>query len=142
MEDNLIVGDVKAIDNTITALKNNGLILKVVEGLQDYLSCEIKFSEDKKRAWLGQPYLIKNMEKKFGEFIQDVWSHKTTGMTKFLIIRPTVNSEKISAEDQWVYQLGVGILLNLVTHSCYDLANVTRELSKVQTLQTTKNFYV
>ena len=43
-----------AIDDSISALKNNMLILKVMEGLQDYLSCKIKFSKDKKRAWLGQ----------------------------------------------------------------------------------------
>ena len=45
-----MVGDVKVIDNAIIALKNYGLVLKVMEGLQDYLSCEIKFSRDKKRA--------------------------------------------------------------------------------------------
>ena len=56
-----------AIDDATEILKSNGLILKFVEGLQDYLSCKIKFSRDKRRAWLGQPHLIKNMEKKFDE---------------------------------------------------------------------------
>ena len=92
-----------------------------MEGLQDYLSCKIKFLKDKKRAWLGQPHLIKNMEKKFGEHIQDILSHKTPGMPKFLI----------SAKHQQEYQLGVGILLYLVKHLHPDLANTTRELSKV-----------
>ena len=41
-----------AIDDAIEALKNKGLVLKIVEGLQDYLSCKIKFSKDRKRAWL------------------------------------------------------------------------------------------
>ena len=48
-----------AIDNSIEALKSKGLVLKIVEGLQDYLSCKIKFSGDKKRARLGQPNLKK-----------------------------------------------------------------------------------
>ena len=52
VNDNLMVGNMKAIDETIAALKNNGLVLKVVQGLQDYLSCEIKVSENKQRAWL------------------------------------------------------------------------------------------
>ena len=38
VDDNLMIDDVKAIDNAITALKENGLVLKKVEGLQDYLS--------------------------------------------------------------------------------------------------------
>ena len=34
-------------------------------------------------------------------------------------------------EDQWEYWLGVSVLLYLVKHSCLDLANMTRELLKV-----------
>ena len=50
-------------------------------------------------------------------------------MPKYLIVRPMVESEKFSPEDQEEYWSGVGMLLYLVTHSCPDLANV-RELSK------------
>ena len=55
-----MVGDIKAIDNVIGALKEKKLVLKIVQVLQDYLSCEIKFSTDKKRSWLGQLHLTKN----------------------------------------------------------------------------------
>ena len=64
IDDNLLVVDIKAIDDAIIAFKNNGLVLKVVERLQDYLPCEIQFSTEKKGAWLGQSHLIKNIEKK------------------------------------------------------------------------------
>ena len=80
VNDNLMIGNMAAIDDAIEALKNKGLVLKIVEGLQDYLSCKIKLSEDKKRVWLWQPHLIKTIEKKFGELMQDVHSHKTLGM--------------------------------------------------------------
>ena len=53
IDDNLILGKMVAIDDAIADLKSKRLMLKIVEGLQDYLS---------KRAWLGQPYLIKNRE--------------------------------------------------------------------------------
>ena len=62
--------------------------------------------------------------------MQDVWSHKTPGTPKFLIMRPILDNEKISAKDQEEYQSGVGMLLNLVKHFCPDLANTTRELAK------------
>ena len=52
INDNLIIRNVATIDNMIETLKNKGLVLKIVEGLQDYFSCEIKFSDDKNRAWL------------------------------------------------------------------------------------------
>ena len=39
--------------------------------------------------------------------------------------------KKISMEDQQKYLSGVGMLLCVVKHSCPNLANTTRELSKV-----------
>ena len=38
LDDNLMVGDIAAIDDAIVALKSKGLIRKIMEGLQDYLS--------------------------------------------------------------------------------------------------------
>ena len=64
IDNNLMVGDIEAIDEPILALEENGLVLKIMEGLQDYLSCKIRFSKNKKRAWLGQPHLIENLCKK------------------------------------------------------------------------------
>ena len=63
--------------------------------------------------------------------MQDVWSHKTPGMLKFLIVWPMIDSEKISTKDQQEYWLGVDMLLYLVQHLCPNLANATRELLKV-----------
>ena len=118
------------IDDAIEVLKTKGLVLKIVEGLQDYLSWKIKFAPDKNRAWFGQSHLTKNSKKKFGKHMQDVQSHKTPGMPKFLIVRPMVKSKKISAKDQQDYWSGVGMLLYLVNHSCPILASATKELSK------------
>ena len=40
IDDNLIIGDMAAMDDAIAWQKSNGLVLKIVEGLQDYLSCK------------------------------------------------------------------------------------------------------
>jgi hypothetical protein len=34
----------------------------MTEDPKDYLSCELIFSEDKSKAYLGQPHLIKKLE--------------------------------------------------------------------------------
>ena len=70
------------------------------------------------------------MEKKFGKLVQNIPSHKTPGMPKFLIVRPMVKSKKISMEDQQDYHLGIGMLLYLVKHLHPDPAIMTRELLK------------
>ena len=72
VDDNPMIGNMAATDDAIETLKSKGLVLKIVEGLQHYLSCNIKFSSDKKGGWLGQPHLIKNMEKKLGKLVQDI----------------------------------------------------------------------
>ena len=125
-----MIGDINSIDDKVTALKENGLVLKIMEGLQDYLSCKIKFSTDKKRAWLGQPHLIKNLKNEFGQYLQEICNYKMPGMPKFMTVRPKVESKKISVEDQQDYWLSVGMLLYLVNHLHPNLANATSALSK------------
>ncbi len=41
VDDNLIVGNPEAIEDTIEQLKKNGFVVKVEDDLKDYLSCEI-----------------------------------------------------------------------------------------------------
>ena len=40
IDDSLMVGNIATINDAIEVLKSRGLTLKIVEGLQDYLSCE------------------------------------------------------------------------------------------------------
>ena len=100
-----------------------------MEWLQDYLSWKIKFSNNKKRAWLGQPHLIKKFENKFGGLVNEIRSHKTPGTSKFLIVKPTEEIKKILIKDQQKYWSDIGMLFYLVKHLRPDLANATRELS-------------
>ena len=47
------------------------------------------------------------------------------------MIRPSSEEEKLGTEEQTEYRSGVGSLLYLLKHSCPDLSNSVRELSKV-----------
>ena len=51
-------------------------------------------------------------------------------MPQFLMVRPMLESKKISLEEQSKCQSGVIMLLYLVKHSIPKIANMTRELSK------------
>ena len=61
----------------------------------------------------------------------DLRMYKTAGTPGFRTICPSDDEEKISNSDQSLYRSGVGMLLYLVKHSRPDIANATRELSKV-----------
>ena len=86
LDKNLMIEDVAVIDSAITALKENKLVLKIVEGLQDYLFHGVKFSMDKKWAWLWQPHVIKSLVKKFGNHVKNIHCHKAPGMPTFLLL--------------------------------------------------------
>ena len=77
IDDKLMIGNTAAIDEMVKLLQTNGLVLKVVDGLQDYLSRKIKFLHHKKKGWLGQPYLLKEMSYEDSKY-------KTPGTTKIL----------------------------------------------------------
>ncbi len=67
----------KVIDDTITKIKAAGFSVKVEDGLKDYLSCNIAFNKQQKKAWLGQSHLIKNLVQKFGELVTGMQRYRT-----------------------------------------------------------------
>ena len=123
--DNIMIGSPEATDEAVEQLKKDGLVLKVMESAQDYLSLEIQFSDYEMKALLGEPFMIKSLEKKFDEQVMKDQSPKTPGMPKFLIVRPIVDAENLSVEDQKLFQSRMGIIQYPVKHSRPDIANAT-----------------
>jgi hypothetical protein len=127
----LCVGDKEAIDDTVKQLQEKGFTMKIEENLTDYLSCNIEFRDGGKKAWLGQPHLIKNLKNSFGEMVKGLQKYLTPGTPGQGMIRPQEDVEKVPDEDHKAYRSGVGMLLYLVKHSRPDIANAVRELSKL-----------
>ena len=104
--------------------------MKVEDDLSNYLSCKIIFDKEKKKAWLGQPHLIKNLETKFGASVNGLQRYGTPGTPGQGIRRIVDGPGKLSVDDHKAYRSGVGMLLYLVKHSRPDITNAVRELSK------------
>ena len=131
VDDSLVIGDTKAIDDALDDLKKRGLVLKIAGSLKDYLSCEITFSEDGKQAWVHQPHLLKKLEGKFGKMVMDLQEYRTPGTPGHTIMRNPENVTRVTEEEQALFRSGTGMLLYLVKYSRPDIANAVRELSKV-----------
>ena len=129
VDDCLMVGTEEILEESIHSLKRF-FKLKVEDELRDHLSCEIVFSENKNKAWIGQPHLIKKLEKKFGDLVRAKYDYKTPGTPGFGIRLTKEDENGLTEEDQKIYRSGVGMLLYLVKHSRPDIANPVRELSK------------
>ena len=140
VDDNLLIGDPPAIQEAIQDLKEKGLVLKIDDNLNDYLSWDIRFSDEKDRAWIGQPHLIANLQDKFGEKVNKLRKYVTPGTPSLSIVRNPLQEVSISKDDHKLYRSGVGMLLYLVKYSRPDIANPVRELSKVLDSPTPASF--
>ena len=69
IDDLLIVGKPETNENTINDLMQYFDIKKPTT-LDDYLGVQVIKSEDKKRAWLGQPTIIDASTKKYGKEVE------------------------------------------------------------------------
>jgi len=76
-DDNLCVGHKAAFKEFVILFQDNGLVINVSESLSNYPSCLNASLDDGKKAWTGQPHLIKKLEKKFGEMIVSMQSYGT-----------------------------------------------------------------
>ncbi len=110
VDDGLCVGNKPALRQFFDQLREKSLELKVTEDMEDYLSCQVLFSKDKKKAWLGQPHMVKKILSSFGKLVEDVRVPTTAGPPGITIVRPTAEMETVTPELQKLYRSGVGML--------------------------------
>ena len=126
VDDSLLVGHEKAIQQAIDDLQKEGFDLSLDGSLDDYFSCQITLK--KGLAWIHQPHLITKLSEKFGKFTNNLQVYRTPGTPGLGTLR---NSESVvDIEKHKIYRSGVGMLLYLVKYSRPDIANAVRELSK------------
>jgi len=130
VDDNCTVGDKAAIEQVLEEIKSHGFNITVDQKLTDYLSCEIKFSKDRKKAWIGQPHMVKKIRKTFEEEVKGMQKYRTPGTPGQGLVRVTDPKEKLDDDLHSRYRTGVGMLLFMIKHSRPDLANCVRELTK------------
>jgi hypothetical protein len=130
IDDCFTVGTKLAISKTLQEIEGHGLSLTVEKELKDYLSTEIALSKDRKKAWIGQPHMVKKIEKVFGDEVKGLQKYKTPGTPGHGLVRPKTEEEKIPKEKHSRYRSGVGMLLYLIKQSRPELGNAVRELTK------------
>jgi Reverse transcriptase (RNA-dependent DNA polymerase)/gag-polypeptide of LTR copia-type len=130
VDDNLCIGNREALDQMLKEIVQYGLNITVENELTDYLSCEIRFNQERTKAWIGQPHMVKKLEKTFGDEVKGLQRYKTPGTPGQGLIRAKTDDDKIPVEQQSRYRTGVGMLLYLIKHSRPDICNAVRELTK------------
>ena len=83
--------------------------MKDPTSLEDYFGVQIVQSDDGKKAWLGQPRIIKSLEKQFGEKVAKKKMTVTPGTLGF-IGGKVDDISKVDEKTQSMYRSGVGTL--------------------------------
>jgi hypothetical protein len=131
VDDGLALGLKSELLKFFAELLAEGIKTTFSETMGDYLSCEIKMDSGMNKAWLGQPHMVKKIEKTFGSMVKRMPKYKTPGTPGQGLVRPKDGDEKVSLEDQSVYRSGTGMLLYCTKHSRPDISNAVRELTKL-----------
>ena len=124
----LIIGKVEPTDAAIKVLQGHFQV-KDLTSLENYFGVQIVQSDDDKKAWLGQPTIIKSLDKQFGEKVA-MKKMTTTPSTPGFIGGKVEDLSMVDEKTQSMYRSDVGILLYLTKHSRPDITNPVRELSK------------
>ena len=94
----------EAIDDAIKVLQGHFQV-KDPTSLEDYLGVQIGQSDDGKKAWLGEPTIIKSLEKQFGEKVAKKKMTITPGTPVFIGGKVDVIS-KVDEKTQSMYRSG------------------------------------
>ena len=66
VDDMMVIGNEESIIDVQERVKKV-FSIKTETNLTDYLGCEFHMNKEKTIGWLGQPSIIRSLEKKFGE---------------------------------------------------------------------------
>jgi hypothetical protein len=130
VDDNLCIGDEKAIRAVVEEIPKHGLAVTVTENMDDYLSCQVKMNKEKTKAWVGQPHMVKKIISKFKDLVCKLPKYKTPGTPGYGLILAKQDEDCIDEERHALYRTGTGMLLYCIKHSRPDISNAVRELSK------------
>jgi hypothetical protein len=123
VDDSIIAGDEKLIEDTICRLKKVFNIM-VQGSLEDYLGCDIKRSD--KGFCIGQKRIIEDLAGRLSQFLsgRDFTTPRPGGNR---VMRPSDDSlDSLDNEEQMLYRSAVGSLLFLVKYSKPDFEKCVR----------------
>ena len=95
VDDNLCVGHTAALKALTAGVVEHGLQITVEHGLGDYLSCEIRLNPERTKAWLGQPHMVKKIDKTFGEEVDSKQTYQTPGSPGLGLVKVKEEENKI-----------------------------------------------
>jgi hypothetical protein len=106
-------------------------VVKDLGEMETFVGCKIINNKANDTVYIHQPKLLLHLKQEFGALVESLKEFKTPAPPRSMVKRPDKEDILITVEQQTKFRSGVGMLLYLVKHSRFDIANSVRELSKV-----------
>ena len=141
VDDILIVGRTDVVEE-FTVNMQKRFACRVDMNVDEFIGCQMFWSQDKNKVVLHQQRMIGNLENKIKNLIigYKIKSSSTPFLKGTGIEKRKDDEECMNPGDQKIYRSTVGALLYLTKHSRPDLCNSIRELSKVNKVGTEEHF--
>jgi hypothetical protein len=107
------------------------LVVKDLGEMETFVECKILSNKERVTVYIHQPKLIQHLKEELGALVESLKDFQTPAPPRSMVKLPHKEDTLIPIENQTKFRSGVGILLYLVKHSQFDIANSARELSKV-----------
>lgn len=130
VDDFLVIGKESKLEWFVREIKDKFKVMRQDE-VNAFVGVQMLWSADGQEVILYQKRIVDKLLNEMKEEIEGMCTYATPAAPGGGIVRPEIYEPRMAEEDQVVYRSAVGTMLYLVKHSRPDLANSTRELSKV-----------
>jgi hypothetical protein len=106
-------------------------VVKDLGEMETFVGCKTINNKANDTIYIHQPKVLLHLKQEFGALVESLKEFKTPAPPRSIVKRPDKEDVLITVEQQTKFRFGVGMLLYLVKHSRFDIANSVREFSKV-----------
>jgi hypothetical protein len=99
--------------------------------MEAFVGCKIIINKTNDTVYIHHPTPLKHLKHQFGGLVESLQEVLTPAPPRTMLKFPDKEDTLIPVYQQIKYRSGVGMLLYLVKHTRFDIANSVKELSKV-----------
>jgi len=100
VDDNLVIGKRQETDRFLEEFKKNEFKFTLEEDSNDHLSCDILMDPETATGWIGQPHVVKKIEKTFRKEVANMQDYTAPGTPGFKLVKASEESEMIDDDLQ------------------------------------------
>jgi hypothetical protein len=126
VDDGGIFGKEKAEIKKVMDSLSSYFVVKDLGEIETFVGCKILNNKERDTVYFHQPTLIKYLKERFGALVESLKDFQTPAPPRSMVKRSDKEVTLSLVEEHTKFRSGVVMLLYLVKHSRFDIANSVR----------------